>query len=344
MSPTSTPSMDSTTPCHGTRTLTSLPTASRDLILQISTDLTRRMNRLLASNRIAAVDVIPIAKDILDLSTLRCLVAEKRSQRLRRSRQNPTPRRGRDRTNRSSPITTFPSPSSTSEAPTWEEMDNHVCAKSRQATRISNPVRGSLPQNPVKPSRSWTNLISRRRAQNAGEEEEEVDCHCTRALDLMDLEGDILRSFPDDSGDTLVAPELASWAIGHLRVEAEWTRGMVEELLGEDDDDDDDEYPSPRPSIGSPRVDSMEPEGGSPLVKQRTTSGKSIKASSGTRRVRGWWKSDVDDEGEVEVEDLMAKAGDVATDRERGQMVNIRFPQRKRERVFAGLRRRFSSS
>ncbi|SMY29988.1 unnamed protein product [Zymoseptoria tritici ST99CH_1A5] len=339
--------MDSTTPCHGTRTLTSLPTASRDLILQISTDLTRRMNRLLASNRIAAVDVIPIAKDILDLSTLRCLVAEKRSQRLRGNSQQKSvqQRRGRDRTNRFSSTTTLPSPSSTAEAPTWEEMDNHVCAKSR-ASRISNPPYGSLPQTPVKTSRSWTNLLPLRRRdspiQNAsGEEEgEEVDCHCTRALDLMDLEGDILRSFPDDSGDTLVAPELASWAIGHLRVEAEWTRGMVEELLGEDDEEEDG---SPRLSIGSPRVDSMEPEGGSPLAKS-STSGKSTKTSTsaGTRRVRGWWKSDVDDEGEVEVEDALK--AESFPDRERGQMVNIRLRQRKRERVFGGLRRRFSSS
>jgi hypothetical protein len=156
----------------------------------------------------------------------------------------------------------------------------------------------------------------------------------------MDLEGDILRSFPDDSGDTLVAPELAQWAIGHLQVEAEETNRLVDSLLWVEENISDDNISS---RGTTPRVDSMDPEKdfeGPALAKSPTTkSSKSGKGGGGSsRRAKGWWKSDVDYEGEME--ELSSQES--ATDRGDGQMYPIQLCRRRRSRVLRALRRSFS--
>lgn len=157
---TMTPPPASVDPANG---ILQLPPDVRDMACQMAARLEHQMEVIISSGRLKATNIIPIGKEILDLSSLCCCIQKRIAGK--------------------APFT-IPSP---------QELDEHVTA--------------CLDQN---------------------------CCGCCSVLALMDLDGDVLRSFSDDDDDGIMPVETQNAALRVVVGEVQKAVAALNALFPED--------------------------------------------------------------------------------------------------------------
>lgn len=201
--------------------LLQLPPDVRDMACQMAARLEQQMEVIVSSGRLKATNIIPIGKEILDLSALCCCI-----QRMLAS---------------DGPFT----------IPSHQDMDEHVTA--------------CIDQN---------------------------CCGCCSVLALMDLDGDVLRSFSDDDDDGVMPVETQNAALRVVVGEVEKAVAALNALFPENSGGQ--EPPAKRrKSSSSPNVH-LSQRLGVFFGRERRKSGRSPKKGAAeavpTMHIPGTWQ------------------------------------------------------